>query len=857
MHNILEILFNLGMLTSLSCLSGVIGHDPHKPLQNRLVQGLIFGFASILGMLNPLVLAPGLIFDGRSVMISVAGMYFGPLTAAVAALGPFMLRIYQGGSGMIMGISVITAAAVIGSLFHMRLKRLTGHQDSDYHMMSVSLKEIGVMGLIVHVVMVLLMFTLPKERAFETIKNVGPIVIVAYPLTMMLIGSILSAFAEKKRMSEALMEREKELTNSHGELEAGIEELIAQEEEIRQQYQHIQESEQKLRAVFDEASVGINIAEYGTGIILQANPAFYRLIGKTQSEIIGYSWTTFTHPDDVAVNLELNRGLMEGKINQFELEKRYIKGDGSIIWVTIKNTVTSWDDSGKLYELCFIEDITDKKRALEALQESELSFRSIFESTSDTVLMFNRERIIDCNNSAVKLFGATSKDDIVGKTVDQFSALIQPDGHSSAEKAGVLLKQCRDEGTARFEWLHKRMDGSLFTVEVVLTRISLHGEDIVHASVRDITDRKFMEQRLSHLSYHDQLTGLYNRRYFEEEFKRLNVERNLPLTLMMADVDGLKLVNDSFGHVVGDQLLIKVSELLLKGCRSDDLVARIGGDEFVILLPQTSAREAEEIAGRIMTFSESETIENIQVSMSIGWATEKEMPAPYSDMLKIAEDYLYRKKLFVSPSQRNKTIHTIIHTLHEKNKREELHSYRVAALCESIGTRMGLKAEKIKELKHLGLLHDIGKVGIDEQMLNKPGKLTEIEWREMTKHPEIGYRILSTVNEMKEMAESVLAHHERYDGKGYPRGLKGDTIPLHARIITLADAFDAMISVRPYRDALTREEAIEEVKRNAGTQFDPLVVKAFLLLMEDPAYQIPNIADYQEMNQALEDVLRL
>ncbi|HAS74966.1 MAG TPA: hypothetical protein DCS67_12545, partial [Clostridiales bacterium UBA8960] len=632
MHNILEILFNLGMLTSLSCLSGVIGHDPHKPLQNRLVQGIIFGVASILGMLNPLVLAPGLIFDGRSVMISIAGMYFGPLSAVIAAVGPFILRIVQGGSGMIMGISVISSAALIGSLYHYRLKRITGHQDADYHMMSVSLKEIGVMGLIVHVVMVLLMFTLPKERAIETIKNVGPIVIVAYPLTMMLIGSILSAFSEKKRISEALMEREKELIGSHGELEAGIEELLAQEEEIRQQYQHIQESEQKLRAVFDEASVGINIAEYGTGIILQANPAFYKLIDKPESEIIGKSWTTFTHPDDVTVNLELNQKLKEGKINQFELEKRYIKGDGRVIWVTIKNTVTSWDDSGKYYELCFIEDITEKKQALVALQESELSFRRIFESTSDTVLMFNRERIIDCNDSAVRLFGASSKDDIVGKTVDQFSAVIQPDGLSSAEKASSMLRDCREKGTARFEWLHKRLDESLFTVEVVLTRISLHGEDIVHASVRDITGRKLMEQKLSHLSYHDQLTGLYNRRYFEEEFIRLNVERNLPLTLMMTDVDGLKLVNDSFGHGVGDQLLIKVSELLLKGCRSDDLVARIGGDEFVILLPKTSASEAEEIAGRIMKFSGCETIENIQVSMSIGWATENEAPAPYSDM---------------------------------------------------------------------------------------------------------------------------------------------------------------------------------------------------------------------------------
>lgn len=346
--------------------------------------------------------------------------------------------------------------------------------------------------------------------------------------------------------------------------------------------------------------------------------------------------------------------------------------------------------------------------------------------------------------------------------------------------------------------------------------------------IQDVTERKCAEEKVVYLSFHDQLTGLYNRRFFEEELKRLDVARNYPLTLVMGDVNGLKLINDSFGHVAGDELLKNVAEVLRKGCRADDIIARLGGDEFVILLPNTDTAETEQILLRIKELALQARESSIELSISFGYETKRSEDEDMREALKKAEDHMYKKKLFESPSMRGKTIKTIIRTLHEKNKREEQHSYRVSALCQSMGEALGLLEGDVQELKNVGLLHDIGKIAIDEEILNKPGKLTKDEWDEIKRHPEIGYRILSTVNGMAEMAEYVLAHHERWDGLGYPKGLKGEELPLQPRIIAIADAYDAMTSARSYRGALSEEVAIAELQKNAGIQFDPELVKLFI-----------------------------
>jgi PAS domain S-box/diguanylate cyclase (GGDEF) domain/uncharacterized domain HDIG len=345
---------------------------------------------------------------------------------------------------------------------------------------------------------------------------------------------------------------------------------------------------------------------------------------------------------------------------------------------------------------------------------------------------------------------------------------------------------------------------------------------------RDFTEKKERQNQIEYLSYHDQLTGLYNRRFFEEEVKRLDVERNFPITIVMADVNGLKLVNDSFGHSIGDELLKKVAEIMEKGCRADDIVARLGGDEFVIVLPKTDICEAEQITNRIKALSLNAKVGSIEISVSFGYEVKMNGKIKIQDILKKAEDRMYKKKIFESPSMRGKTIQTIISTLHEKNKREEQHSKRVSELCKSMAEALGLHEVEIEELKTAGLLHDIGKIAIDENILNKPGKLTNDEWEEIMRHPEIGYRILNTVQHMSEIANYVLAHHERWDGTGYPKSLKGEEIPLQSRIIAVADAFDAMTSERSYRNALSEENAILELEKNARAQFDPQLVRIFI-----------------------------
>jgi diguanylate cyclase (GGDEF)-like protein/PAS domain S-box-containing protein len=345
---------------------------------------------------------------------------------------------------------------------------------------------------------------------------------------------------------------------------------------------------------------------------------------------------------------------------------------------------------------------------------------------------------------------------------------------------------------------------------------------------RDVTEKKQRQDEIKYLSLHDQLTGLYNRRFFEEELKRLDTKRNWPLSVIVGDINGLKLINDSFGHEIGDDLIKKSAEAIRKGCREDDIICRIGGDEFIILLPKTDAPEAEKIISRIQNITSEKKVGTLSVSISLGSDTKIDVSDSMKEVIKKADDRMYHNKLFESPDMRSKTVKTIIETLYKQDRREKKHSAGVSALCQSIGEVLCLPESKVYELKTAGLLHDIGKIAVDEAILNKPGKLTDEEWKEIIRHSEIGYRILSTVSEMSDIAGYVLGHHEKWNGEGYPKGLEGEEIPLESRILNIADAYDAMINDRSYRNALSQQEAIEELKKNAGTQFDPDLVNIFI-----------------------------
>ena len=346
--------------------------------------------------------------------------------------------------------------------------------------------------------------------------------------------------------------------------------------------------------------------------------------------------------------------------------------------------------------------------------------------------------------------------------------------------------------------------------------------------VRDITEKKNKQKHIEYLSYRDYLTGLYNRRFYEEKLIEYELTEDFPISLIVIDVNGLKLTNDAFGHEAGDRLLIKVSDCIKKSCIKENIMARIGGDEFVILMSNASPDDAAHTISLIETEVAKENIDNVPISISSGWASVQRKGESMESLFKHAEDMMYRNKSAERNSLRHQSIQIIRQTLFEKSPREELHSKRVSEFCMLIGAKMQMNASQIKNLQIAGLLHDIGKIGISNDILDKKGPLNEEEWKEIKKHPEISYNILSAVNDYGPLAEIILSHHERWDGAGYPNGLRGAEIPLKSRIIALADAYDAMISDRPYRKGMQEEEALEIIASEAGKQFDPDIVNIFL-----------------------------
>ncbi|MDD2370400.1 MAG: PAS domain S-box protein [Firmicutes bacterium] len=478
------------------------------------------------------------------------------------------------------------------------------------------------------------------------------------------------------------------------------------------------------------------------------------------------------------------------------------------------------------------QDITERKEAEIRLKKSEERYRLITENTVDVISVYNigKNKFVYVSPSIEKLLGFTVEEFLNKKSKDilakEYYEIIDSVLPKHIER---FRENPNREDFHRMEIKEKCKNGDKIWVEVT-TRYEYNsiGEVEAISSTRNIEERKKAEAEMQRLSYRDQLTGLYNRRFYEEELQRLDTYRNLPIALIMADVNGLKLTNDAFGHLKGDELLIRIAGILKKETRNDEIISRIGGDEFVILMPKTDETGVKMLIERISEVVNKERVDDIVVSLSLGYAVKKSSSEKMEKVFRDAEDDMYRHKLTESSSMRSRTISVIMNSLFEKNIREMHHSKRVAAICEFIATKMNFNKDEIKQIRIAGLMHDIGKIGINNEILDKKGSLTESEWDEIKKHSEVGYRILSSVNEFSEIAVFVLAHQERWDGKGYPQGLKGDNIPIEARIIAIADAFDAMISERAYRPKLSKEEAILEIEKQAGKQFDPEIVEIFV-----------------------------
>jgi len=355
---------------------------------------------------------------------------------------------------------------------------------------------------------------------------------------------------------------------------------------------------------------------------------------------------------------------------------------------------------------------------------------------------------------------------------------------------------------------------------------------------RDVTERKEAEDRIEYMTYHDNLTGLYNRSFYEEVIEGFNSVGQYPLSVLFIDLDKLKLVNDAFGHKAGDQLLITAAEVIQGSCREEDLVFRWGGDEIIVLLPDTEARERKKVRERILANGQEVEFEPIKLRFSIGGATarwsKKKENLDY--LLQEAEEDMYEKKLEKQEEVSREILARIEEKIEEKSDYVIQHSCRVEELARQLGEELGMENEEVEKLGQAARYHDIGKVAKDEETLQKFYRdLTEEEKEELITHCNIGYQIAKELRPLSDVARTILHHHEWWDGSGYPRGTAGEAIPYKARIISVVNAYDAMTAPQSNREKrIPEKEAIGKLKKMSGEMLDPRMVDSFLSLVRSP-----------------------
>lgn len=489
-----------------------------------------------------------------------------------------------------------------------------------------------------------------------------------------------------------------------------------------------------------------------------------------------------------------------------------------------------YEESGQIGGiLLYIEDVTEHRRLEAQLLREKEQLKTTLLSVGDGVIATDTQGLVTMMNPVAERLTGWPSSDGVGRHLREIVRLSGTRSHTELTAFETLLN---GEFTGDFSTIAKLLgkDGRELPVELSLFPIRGSESGVTGAVLilRDYTEKLAKQEQIEFLSFNDVLTGLYNRRYMEQAMRRLDTPENLPISLIAIDVNGLKLTNDAFGHEMGDLLLKAVAELLKSVCRPQDVAGRMGGDEFTIVLTNTDETQAAALKRKLLDDLTQLKADPIVVSLAIGYATKVSPQQDMKAVMVTADNDMYQDKIKYGKVMRNQTIQLALNNIHQNYAQEQCHTEKVSQYCEAIAQAMALSAEEIRLLKSAGALHDIGKIMVPAHVLNKPDKLTAEEFELVKRHPEIGYQMLKTVDEYAVIAEYVLYHHERLDGTGYPLGLKGQDIPLFARIIALADAYEAMTADRPYQVARTKAEAIEELKRCAGTQFDPQLVTIFV-----------------------------
>ncbi len=549
-----------------------------------------------------------------------------------------------------------------------------------------------------------------------------------------------------------------------------------------------------------------------------------RQFGYARDDFIGgtVSFLDLIHPEDLErIRMEMETYRQED-VYEYDQEYRIRTADGEERLVKTKTWVRRNHKGDATHYQGMITDVTNIIQMPQYLIDSERKYREILDDNRDITFVLNKKgAFMTINREGAELLGRTVEELAGSPLVD------------------LMPEEKREEGR---QWIQEVISGvhndkdclvQLVDRKGDTRRLQIRCREVMESGGLGIamTGREIAENassdRIRKLSRHDKLTGLYNRAFFEEELERIQSLGELPIAVIVGDVDGLKLTNDAFGHKEGDQLLKRMADILKTCTQGVEGIFRLGGDEFAVILPQMDEQEAEGICSEIRELCRQQTDLPVQPSISLGAASWTDPVRILGEVLHDAEVRMRQNKQNDKRDVRNAIITSLQKTLEERTFETRKHTERMQYLAEKLGRRLKLQEEDMENLKLLCLLHDIGKIGIPDNLLMKSGRLTADEWEIMKQHPVVGYNIAMASSDLKPIARDILAHHENFDGTGYPNHLSGEEIPLIARILSVVDAYDAMTNDRSFHRAMPKITAIIEIDRCTGTQFDPLVVDAF------------------------------
>lgn len=606
--------------------------------------------------------------------------------------------------------------------------------------------------------------------------------------------------------------------------------VLLEETERRRTLEILGESEARHRAVFENAGSAMILSDEN-GRVAMANEEFCRLTGYAREEVERcLFWTAFVPPDELPRLREITSRRQEApETVPRRYETRLMNRAGKLLDVIVCSDFIP----GSKQQVASFLDISEIRSVQNALEASERRFREFAESLPQVVFEIDMKgTVLFVNRNACSTLGYAHEELMGG-----FNALqvIAPEERDRARRR-MRERLLGDDDPAPGEFTGIRRNGSRFPLAIYLRPILSDGRSQgFRGLIVDMTHQKELEERLRFFSLHDPLTRLYSRTFFDEELRRLSAGRDNPVGIVVCDLDGLKFLNDTMGHSVGDRILSDAAALLRRAFRGNDVLARIGGDEFAALLPRCDESALVRIVETISRETErhNKAFPARPLSISVGHATGNAGDVRIETLFAAADDRMYRSKNDRREAARLFLLKRLQRALTIREFHDGDHPRRIERHLLALAEPLGISGESRQLLGLLAHWHDIGMVTVDESIVLRAGPLAPEEWKEIRRHPETGARIVASFQNLAALAPWILAHHERWDGSGYPLGVSGEDIPVESRMLALVHSYDAMISARPWRPGRSSGEARTEIANCAGTHFDPRMAELFLALPED------------------------